>query len=82
MRTVDCNRIALGAILRYPLRTAMMLLATSIGVGSVLILTSMGETAREYITGEFQSLGTRLLIVFPGKTETSGNMPGALTGSV
>ena len=82
MRTVDCNRIALGAILRYPLRTAMMLLATSIGVGSVLILTSMGETAREYITGEFQSLGTRLLIVFPGKTETSGNMPGALSGSV
>jgi putative ABC transport system permease protein len=82
MRTVDCNRIALGAILRYPLRTAMMLLATSIGVGSVLILTSMGETARDYITGEFQSLGTRLLIVFPGKTETSGNMPGALTGSV
>jgi len=82
MRTVDCNRIALGAVLRYPLRTAMMLLATSIGVGSVLILTSLGETAREYITGEFQSLGTRLLVVFPGKTETSGNMPGALTGSV
>jgi len=82
MRTVDCTRIALGAVLRYPLRTAMMLLATSIGVGSVLILTSMGETARDYITGEFQSLGTRLLVVFPGKTETSGNMPGALTGSV
>ena len=82
MRTVDCNRIALGAVLRYPLRTAMMLLATSIGVGSVLILTSMGETARDYITGEFQSLGTRLLVVFPGKTETSGTMPGVLTGTV
>jgi len=82
MRVIDCNRIALGAILRYPLRTAMMLLATSIGVGSVLLLTSLGETARDYVTGEFQALGTRLVVVFPGKTETSGTMPGALTGTV
>lgn len=82
MRIIDCNRIALGAVLRAPLRTAMMLLATSIGVGSVLLLTSLGESARDYVSGEFQSLGTRLLIVFPGKTETSGSMPGALTGSV
>jgi putative ABC transport system permease protein len=64
------------------MRTAMMLLATSIGVGSVLLLTSLGESARDYVSGQFQSLGTRLVIVFPGKTETSGNMPGAMTGSV
>lgn len=82
MRFDDCNRLALGAVLRYPLRTTMMLLATAIGVGSVLVLTSLGETARDYVTGEFQALGTNLVIVFPGKTETAGNMPGALTGSV
>lgn len=82
MRFADTNRIAIGAIVRYPLRTAMMLLATSIGVGSVLLLTSLGETARDYVTGEFQALGTRLLVVFPGKTETSGQMPGSLTGTV
>ena len=81
MRVIDCNRIALGAVIRYPLRTTMMLLAISIGVGSVLILTSMGESARAYITGEFQSLGTNMVIVIPGKTETTGNMPGALAGS-
>lgn len=82
MRIADCNRIALGAVMRSPMRTAMMLLATSIGVGSVLLLTSLGESARNYVSGEFQALGTRLLIVFPGKTETSGSMPGALTGQV
>ena len=53
MRVIDCNRLALGAVIRYPLRTTMMLLAISIGVGSVLILTSMGESARAYISGEF-----------------------------
>jgi putative ABC transport system permease protein len=82
MRVLDCNRLALGAVLRSPMRTAMMLLATSIGVGSVLLLTSLGESARNYVTGEFQSLGTRLVIVFPGKSETSGNMPGAMAGQV
>ena len=82
MRLLDCNQLALGAVLRYPLRTAMMLLATSIGVGSVVVLTSLGESARNYVSAEFQSLGTDLLIVLPGKTETTGAMPGAVTGSV
>ena len=51
MRLADCNRLALGAVLRAPLRTAMMLLATAIGVGSVLLLTSLGESARNYVSG-------------------------------
>jgi putative ABC transport system permease protein len=82
MRFIDCNQIALGAILRYPLRTGMMLLATAMGVGAVVLLTSLGESARNYVSDEFQSLGTHLLIVLPGKTETVGGMPGAMTGSV
>jgi putative ABC transport system permease protein len=82
MRLLDCNQIALGAILRYPLRTGMMLLATAMGVGAVVVLTSLGESARDYVSGQFQSLGTRLVIVLPGKTETAGAMPGAMTGSV
>jgi putative ABC transport system permease protein len=82
MRFLDCNQIALGAILRYPLRTAMMLLATAMGVGAVVVLTSLGESARDYVSRQFQSLGTHLVIVLPGKTETAGAMPGAMTGSV
>lgn len=82
MRFLDCNQIALGAILRYPLRTGMMLLATAMGVGAVVVLTSLGESARDYVSGQFQSLGTRLVIVLPGKTETAGSMPGVMTGSI
>ena len=29
-------------------------------IGAVLLLTTLGETGREYVTGEFQALGTRL----------------------
>ncbi len=82
MRPADLGQMALVAILRYPLRTTMMLIATAIGVSSVLMLTSLGEGARGYVTGEFKSLGTNLLVVLPGKVEVSGGgMPGAMGGS-
>jgi putative ABC transport system permease protein len=52
----------------------------AIGVGSVVILTALGEGARRYVMGEFSSLGTNLVIVFPGRSETSGIDPSAMMG--
>lgn len=75
MRVLDCNKMAGGALVRYPGRTCMMLLATAIGVAAVLVLTSLGEAARRFVTDEFQSLGTHLVIVIPGRSETSGANP-------
>lgn len=49
-----------------------MLLAMAIGVASVIVLTSLGEGARRYVAGQFASLGTNLIIVFPGYSETAG----------
>jgi putative ABC transport system permease protein len=72
MRFADRHRVALGALVRAPLRTAMLLLATAIGVAAVVVLTGLGEAARRYITDEFQSLGTHLLVVLPGRNETTG----------
>jgi putative ABC transport system permease protein len=80
MTFADCNRVAFDALARYPLRTLMMLLATAIGVGAVLVLTSLGEAARRFVVEEFQSLGTDLLVVLPGKIETSGMGPGLMAG--
>ena len=53
----------------------LSLLGVAIGVASVIMLTSLGEGARLYVTGEFASLGTNLLILLPGKTETRGGAP-------
>jgi putative ABC transport system permease protein len=76
----DLVRFALAALGGHPLRTALTLLGVAIGVASVILLTSLGEGARLYVTGEFASLGTNLLIVVPGKTETTGAFP--VTGGV
>ena len=68
-------RFAAGGLKGHRLRTSLSLLGVAIGVASVIVLTSLGEGARLYITGEFASLGSNLLIVVPGKTETAGLAP-------
>jgi putative ABC transport system permease protein len=76
MRALDLLGFAGTALLRHRLRTLLSLLGVAIGVAAVVLLTSLGEGARRYVTGQFESLGTNLLIVIPGKTETTGALPG------
>ncbi len=74
MRLNDTLSLTYGALRGAPTRTGLMLLAMAIGVAAVVVLTSLGEGARRYISDEFTSLGTNLLIVLPGHSETSGDM--------
>ncbi len=81
MHFFDLLFLAFSTLIRYPLRTMMLLIATSIGVMAVILLTAVGEGARDYITSEFKDLGTNLIIVIPGKNETSGGGPADFAGS-
>jgi len=51
-----------------------------IGVAAIVVLTALGEGARRYVINEFATLGTNLVIVIPGKSETKGNTPSVLIG--
>ncbi len=75
MRTADILRFARDAAVCTPLRTVLSVLAMSIGVAAVVILTALGDGARRYVVGQFSSLGTNLVIVLPGKTGTGGFNP-------
>ncbi|MDG2305147.1 MAG: ABC transporter permease [Candidatus Binatia bacterium] len=72
--------MAVRVLVRHPARSSLMLLAMSIGVASVVVLTSLGESARSYVSDEFASLGTHLIMVAPGRTETSGVGPSMFAG--
>lgn len=80
MTARDIFNYALGSLRGYGGRTLLMLLAMGIGVSAVVILTSLGEGARRFVVGEFASLGTNLLIVIPGRTETAGAGPATFVG--
>ena len=75
MNLADHWLFSYQALARHRLRSAMLLLAISIGVSSVLLLTSIGEGARLFIEQEFSALGAKMLIVLPGKKETTGSAP-------
>jgi putative ABC transport system permease protein len=75
MRADDILQFGIRSMAGTPRRTWLMLLAMAIGVGSVMILTALGDGARRYVTNEFSQLGTHVLIVLPGRSETTGGHP-------
>ena len=75
MRTADVYRMAGGSIMGHRLRTFLILLGIAIGVSAVILLAALGDSARRYVTDEFASLGTNLVIVMPGRSETTGGPP-------
>jgi putative ABC transport system permease protein len=75
MKAFDVIRFSFQAATGFRTRTLLILLAMAIGVGAVIMLTALGEGARLYVTREFTSLGTHLLIIIPGRSETTGGPP-------
>ncbi|MBT8765973.1 ABC transporter permease [Metapseudomonas boanensis] len=71
----DTWHLWLGALRGHARRSAMLLLAVAIGVFAVTLLGGLGEGARTYILGEFSLLGRDILIVLPGRNETTGGVP-------
>ena len=76
MRAPDLIRFARNAAAGSPLRSALLVLAMAIGVAAVVVLTALGDGARRYVIDQFSSLGTNLVIVLPGRSQTGGFSPG------
>jgi putative ABC transport system permease protein len=77
MRTADLLGFAAAAARGNRVRTALLMLAMAIGVAAVVALTALGDGARRYVVREFSAIGSNLVIVLPGRTETGGINPGS-----
>jgi putative ABC transport system permease protein len=75
MRIADTLHSAGAALVSHPGRSWLTLLAMALGTTAVVMLSALGEGARRFVLDEFTSLGTHLLIVFPGRNETTGGPP-------
>lgn len=76
MRSLDLIQFARSAATGNPLRASLLVLAMAIGVAAVVVLTALGDGARRYVMNEFASLGSNLVIVLPGRSQTGGFNPG------
>lgn len=62
------------SIVENKLRAGLTMLGMIIGVMAVILLVSVGTGAKRYITSEFESLGTNIILVQPGKTDKKTSM--------
>lgn len=72
MNPLDLIKLSLGAVLAYRLRSLLTILGILTGIGSVVLLTSIGEGVRLFVLNQFTQFGTNLVAVVPGKTTTFG----------
>ncbi|MDO8429223.1 MAG: ABC transporter permease [Candidatus Daviesbacteria bacterium] len=70
---------AIGTLTVNKLRTGLATLGIVIGIGSVITLISLGQSASQEIQSQIQSLGSNLLTVQPGGQDQSG-VQGAVGG--
>lgn len=80
MTHFDLFFVALGTLRAERLRTFLSILGIAIGVGAVVVLTSIGEGTKRHVLAEFSQFGTNLISVHPGKSVTTG-LPGVFGGT-
>ncbi|MAE93621.1 MAG: peptide ABC transporter permease [Deltaproteobacteria bacterium] len=68
-------RFAVNALAQHRRRTLLSLLGVVVGVVAVVSLTALGEGARRFVTDQFASLGSDVLMAMPGRNETTGGLP-------
>jgi putative ABC transport system permease protein len=65
-------RVALRAVLRNKLRSFLTALGIIIGVGAVIAMMAIGAGAKSQVEQAFAAMGTNLLIVLPGSSNSGG----------
>lgn len=70
-------RIALRSLARNKLRSFLTMLGIIIGVGAVIAMVAIGEGAKALVREQIASLGTNVLIIFPGAFTQAGARSGA-----
>lgn len=65
MNLLSILLVAWKAVLTNKLRSFLTMLGVIIGVGSVILLTSIGTGIQKYIEGQFEDLGANTVIILP-----------------
>ena len=76
MNLAELVRVALRGLAANKLRAALTMLGIIIGVAAVITLLSVGKGVEQYVTAQFQGIGSNLLFVFPGGPEEQTGPPG------
>ena len=71
MLTRDIGKISIRALRQNKTRSVLTMLGIVIGIASVILLMSIGQSAQSLILNQVQSIGSNLIFVIPGSTGSS-----------
>jgi len=77
----DFIQLTTNAVRSQRMRSFLTALGIAVGIGSVVLLTSLGEGLHRFMLAEFTQFGTNLIGVNPGRVTTHG-ISGALISNV
>jgi len=77
MKSSVLIRVAGESIRKNKMRTLLTMLGIVIGVGAVIIMVAVGQGAQRGIANQINALGTNLLVITAGASNTSGVSQGA-----
>lgn len=69
MRLNDTLSMAVRGVASNPTRSLLTMLGIIIGVGSVVLMSSVGESMQGVILSQISSLGSKSMVIFPGQQE-------------
>lgn len=68
MRVSDLIKSSQATLRHGKMRSLLTMLGIVIGISSVIVLMSIGQSAQDYILAQVQGLGSNLIIILPGGT--------------
>ncbi|HEX3478885.1 MAG TPA: ABC transporter permease [Kofleriaceae bacterium] len=66
------TKVAVRALLRNKVRSFLTTLGIIVGVGAVIAMVAIGEGAKAQVEEAFKQMGTNLLVVLPGSSQSGG----------
>ena len=73
---IEFVKLALFAITRNKTRAFLTMLGIIIGVGSVIVMIGIGEGSKKAAEDIIRSMGTNMIMIFPGSSSKSGGPVG------
>ena len=72
MSFVDTLRVAIRALMKNKMRATLTVLGVVIGIAAVTTMVSIGQSASALVRGQFEAMGTNVIVVLPGSRNRGG----------
>ncbi len=77
MKIINIFRTALNSIMKARMRSLLTTLGIIIGVSAVIVMVGVGQGAQVKVEQQIASLGSNLIVIFPGASNAGGINRGA-----